>query len=80
MSPTFSLAIYNHVRGDGSEVLVPLVGVLNECVAKYHRYEFKAVFNRLSAIQCSTGYDTVIRLRKRMSEKGLLSKLKDILN
>lgn len=80
MLRTFRLAIYKHTRRDGSEVLVPFVGVLDENEAESHRYRFRTLFDGLSALQCSTGYDSVIRLRKRMSEKGLLSKLKDILN
>ena len=80
MPNDFSLAIYKHCKRDGGEVLVPLMSVLDEGIAKYHRYEFKAVFDRLSAMECSVGYDAVIRLRKRMNEKGLLSKLKEMFN
>lgn len=80
MPHTFRLAIYKHCKRGGGEVLVPLVGVLDDDIAKYQRYEFKVVFDRLSAMECSVGYDAVIRLRKRMDEKGLLSKLKEMFN
>lgn len=80
MLRTFRLAIYNHTRRDGSEVLVPFVGVLDENEAESHRYRFRALFDGLSALQCSTGYDVVIRLRRRLNEEGLLSRLNDILN
>jgi hypothetical protein len=80
MSNDFPLAIYKYRKSDGTFILVPFMGVLDENVARSHRYEFRKLFDGLSAIQFSIGYGAVIRLRKRVNEKGLLSKLKNILN
>lgn len=80
MPNTFRLAIYNHVRGDGGEVLVPLASVLDEDMARMKKYELRQVFVGLSAKEFGVDYDTVARLRRTSDEKGLLSKLKDILN
>lgn len=80
MHRTFRLAIYNHTRRDGSEVLVPLMNVLDDNTAERKRYEFRQVFVGLSPIESSTGYDTAMRLRWILDEEGLLSKLKEMFN
>lgn len=79
MPDDFPLAIYNYHKRDGGDVLVPLT-VIDENVAKRQGYELRKVFACRSAMELSIGYNTAMILRWTHDEKGLLSRLKDILN
>jgi hypothetical protein len=75
----FSLSIYRYINSNGQTVFVPSMQI-EETVAREKGFELRETFQNLSAMQCSTLYNTAMKLRWKMDEQTLLSKLKKILN